>query len=258
MEAVAPSDCLKAVEVRHADSLIVDPQAFGPQGVSGVLSLLEAKPKVPVVAYVELNAPNMLAVAKLSNHGLADAFLHPLVGVDAVRFSNFIACLDGQEFGMRFLGAIERSVGRLPTSMFRATVDLFGRPQRYMQAGDLAIQSGTVSRQLYRRFEVAQLASPRKLLVVARMSHALPYLQDPNLTVEEISRKIGYQGVRSFVHDCREIFGCCPSALRAGPKPEDLLRSLLEWYCKPPKCAMNPRMTGPKTGRQIRRFHAYH
>jgi AraC-like DNA-binding protein len=69
--------------------------------------------------------------------------------------------------------------------------------------------------------------------MAAKMLRAYGYLREPDHSVETVSEKLGYESVRVFSRNTREVFGCCPSTLRKESNAEEVVRQLLEWYHKP-------------------------
>ena len=228
----------RVAESRSVGSIVIDPYVAG-SDLGPAISFLRRFRLVPTLAYVSLSPENFHAVAKLSNEGLYAAFIHPLCDSgQRLRALHEKLGSDTLARGL-FLGTLEPAAGRLPVGVVRAVIDLFGRPHRYRTATDLAAQSEVIPRHLYRDFEAVHLGSPRKLVLAAKMLRAYGYLREPHHSVESVSEKLGYESVRVFSRNTRQVFGCCPSTLRKESNAEEVVMQLLEWYHKPTNPAVS-------------------
>jgi len=219
------------------DAVFVDPTTVESSSLSYAVELLK-EDVVPCVGFVELDARNLYSVLSLASPVLTTCFVYPLGRSESDRLRHFVLTLPARKLTTRFLTAFEPSIGRLPPSLLEAILNLFERPWRYDCASDLALQARVARRSLYRNFDAVRVGSPRKLVIVARIIHAYAYLRQQVLTVHDVAAKVGYEKVETLVQHCDDILGCFPSALRAEPAEDEVLRHLLEWYCKPEMSTM--------------------
>jgi len=217
-------------------SLLIDP-LIDNSDVSHSVSLLRRFRFVPAVAYVPLTPQSFHAIARLSHEGLYDVFVHPMHD-SGRRLGVLQERLASEGLARQFLGSLGPSAGRLPASVANALTDLFVRPKPYKTAADLAIQSGVIPRNLYRRFGQVCLGSPRKLVVAAKMLRAHGYFHELGLSVEQVTDKLGYESVRVFSKHTHEVFGCCPAALQSQADGQEVMCQLLEWFHKPTPSTM--------------------
>jgi methylphosphotriester-DNA--protein-cysteine methyltransferase len=82
---------------------------------------------------------------------------------------------------------------------------------------------------LYRSFQDARLAPPRKMVVAARMLRAYVHLSDPGQSVRGVSIKLAYRNSRTLAEHMHEVFGLNPSRLRVFLSEDQVVARLLEW-----------------------------
>ena len=217
------TDCFQAA--------LIDPQTGG-DNTATAITLIYRYPRVRIVAYIEATAPNLHAVFKLSAHGLEDVFVHPVRPGDP-RFLNAIEKIGGDKLASDVLAAVEPKLKALPLSVRRALVDLFHRPYRYQTASDLATEAAVPNRTLYRTLSEAEFDTPRKLMVMAKVIHGLGYARSSEVTIQQVSRKLGYESPPVFSRHVRAHFAENPSRLRSLTNSEWLVMELLERLWKP-------------------------
>jgi AraC-like DNA-binding protein len=215
-------------------AVIVDPSADGSMRLDLATCLLRKHAGVPMLAYVSLNGPNMKAVAQLSGMGLSNALLHP---TDRRVFWEVVQRTLATRLVSDFLRFIGVPRAKLPGPIAQAVEDVFERPNRYETAADIALQSSSTPRRIYRRFEAAHLGRPKKVLTAARLIRAYTYLRVSSHNVLRIAEQLGYADSRVFAAHIRTVFGCCPSSLRSVSNENDVLMHLLDWFYRPSKSA---------------------
>lgn len=216
----------------NADAIFIEPAMVDASTRSYSPELL-APGSVPWIGFVELAAKNFQTVFRYGRIGLTTWFVYPMARSESERLRHFVITLQARRLAAHFVGALEASVGRLPHHLLNATLNCFEQPRRFDCASDLALQASVPRRCLYRNFDALHVGSPRKLLVAARIIHAYCYLRQQSLTVQEVADMVGYEKVETLVQHCQRILKCVPSALRAEPSEDEVLRNLFEWYCKP-------------------------
>ena len=220
------------LRVYAASALIFDPAADGSMNVRSVIDLMRKFPATPTVAYVSMTAPNLKAVFQLSRYGLSDAVVHS-PNEPARHLENVVNKASIRTYVSDVLGWMERSLGELPPSVTHAVLDLFERPQRYETAADIALEGNVSTKALYRTFQAAQLGSPKKFLVVAKLLRGYALMRDSGLCARKAAAKVGYACPANFSQHCVEVFGSPPRAVRNEANREEVVRALLDWLCKP-------------------------
>jgi AraC-like DNA-binding protein len=81
------------------------------------------------------------------------------------------------------------------------------------------------TRTLYRKFNEAGLASPRKFLVAARLLRAYAYMLEPGNTLEAAGEKLGYEA-GAFRRQVRIFFGVTPHFIRRNIAPAEFVERL--------------------------------
>lgn len=224
-------DMLHRAIIRDAvNTVVLDPSADGSMNIDAVASVLVNHPSIALVAYVPMSEPNLRATLQLSRLGVSRILLHPR---DKFHLWEAAERISATRLSRDFLAFIGISQVRLPQPVARAIQDLFDRPRRYETASDIAAQARCSVKRLYRNCEVAHLGNPKKLLIAAKMLQGYGYLQMPGYPVSEVSARLGYSDPRIFGSHTRAVFGCTPSSLKVESNREEVVRHLLDWYCKP-------------------------
>ena len=216
----------------EAAAVLVGPTEDGCVDLDAFLGLLNQYPLIPFFAFVALRPPNLRAILRLSQSGLAGVFFPP-VGFSPVPLINAIESAIADRFAFGFLRLIEARLGFLDSPLNDAILDLFQHPRRYVNAGDLALQAGLPHREVYRGFSRVGLGSPARLVKVAKVLRGYWYLRYRNRSISEAGREIGYSTARHFSVQFRDVFQCQPSRLQANTPPGEILMQCAEWYSKP-------------------------
>ena len=236
-------------------ALVFDPMADGHANVKAALHVMGSHPRVPTIAYIALEPPNLRAIATLSRFGLPATILHPFEKGQA-HFWELVDRVSGTLLAQEFFSYLESSFPIIPIGLRWAVQDLLARPQRYSCGADLAIQSGLSERTVWRFMKLANLGTPRKLVVAAKVLHGYAFLRCGRAEVESVSRRLGYGHPRIFEENAVRIFGCTPSRLRLDSDPTEVARHVLDWLYKPSvdgtscSCARGKRH--PKPNRELR------
>jgi AraC-like DNA-binding protein len=213
------------------DAVVVDPAPGGVSRVDEVRALIAAHPSVPVIAYTTLTPQAMRAIVTLAQGGLEHVVLHRFDD-EPRRFLGLLERLPGHALGEELLRRLAARAGRsmadLPHAVWRAVERLVRTPNRFLGADDLAAAAGVTKRTLYRQFEAAGFASPRTMVLGARLLRAYAYLRDPGSQIDGVAAKLGYSAPRILSRQIQEVTGLSPSELRGRLEPAVLLRLLAE------------------------------
>ena len=211
-------------------SVLFDPGVDGIVETSPAINLIAKYRSIPFLAYVPLTPENLLAVAKLSTFGLADAIVHP---APAKTILTVIDRVFIHPNAQDFLGAFEGSFSKLPPCVVTAILDLFRRPHRYGSGTDIALEAGIAPKALENSLSSANLGAAKKLVILAKLLRAYGYFRDSQDQVGRACNRVGYSHRRVFAEHSRAVFGCSPSRLRSAINPDEILMSALEWFYKP-------------------------
>jgi AraC-like DNA-binding protein len=211
--------------------VILDPSADGTLNVEAVAGLLKRYPSLPLVAYVTLNAPAFRAIAALGKLGLEDVVLHRFDDEPA-RFKERVEQVQGNSLTHRVVDELRESLQQLPRQLYLAIENLFDQPHRYSSALDLAMK-GMAIVGVYRNLSAAELGSPKRLLVAAKVLRGFGYLRDPGYSVLDVSIKLGYKTARIFSHHWVSVFGETPARVRSRLTDEAAAESILRWIRSP-------------------------
>ena len=211
--------------------VILDPSADGTLNVSAVAGLLKRYPSLPLIAYVTLHAPAFKAIAQLGKLGLEDVVLHHFDDAPE-RFRERVEQVQGNSLTHRVIEELSGSLRLLPRPLFVTIENLFQQPHRYTSALDLAIE-GVAIVSVYRNLLGAQLGSPKRLLIAAKVLRGFGYLRDPGYSVLDVSIKLGYKTARIFSHHWVSVFGLTPARVRNRLTDDDAVESVLRWIRTP-------------------------
>src|SRR5947207_4676307 len=196
--------------------------------VAAVASLLKRYPSLPLIAYVTLHAPQFAAVAQLGRLGLKEVVLHRFD--DAPEgFRERIERLEGNALTHDVIAALRGRLGQLPRQLAVTVENLFEQPHRYTSALDLAMEAGVAIVSVYRNLDTAELGSPKRLLVAAKVLRGFGYLRDPGYSVLDVSIKLGYKTARIFSQHWVSVFGLTPARVRTRLTDAAAIESVLKW-----------------------------
>lgn len=208
--------------------VILDPAADGIMNVSAVAGLLKRYPSLPLIAYVTLHAPQFNAVAQLGRLGLKEVVLHRFD--DAPEgFRERVERVEGNALTHDVIEALRGRLGQLPRQLAVAVENLFESPHRYSSALDLAMEAGVAIVSVYRNLDAAQLGSPKRLLIAAKVLRGFGYLRDPGYSVLDVSIKLGYKTARIFSQHWVSVFGHTPARVRTRLTDEAAIEGVMRW-----------------------------
>lgn len=221
-------DLAAMLRVSPVTVALIDPSADGSRSTTEFQRITAAYPSLPFIAYVPLTAAAFRCVAQLSQLGLEHVILYShddsaermVAVVDKVRSSPLTE---------RFIEALRPRLERLPLAISNAIREMFAEPHRYPSAQDIAVSANVSIVRLYRSFQSADLAPPRKMVVAARMLRGYVHLSDPGQSVGGVSAKLAYRNSRIFAEHTSEVFGLNPSRVRAFLSEDQVVTKLLHW-----------------------------
>ncbi|HEY3114119.1 MAG TPA: hypothetical protein VGJ62_10575 [Gemmatimonadaceae bacterium] len=208
--------------------VILDPAADATMNVGAVEGLLKRYPSLPLIAYVTLHAPQFKAVAQLGRLGLKEVVLHRFD--DAPEgFRERVERVEGNALTHDVIEALRDRLGQLPRQLAVTVENLFEQPHRYTSALDLAMEAGVAIVSVYRNLDAAQLGSPKRLLIAAKVLRGFGYLRDPGYSVLDVSIKLGYKTARIFSQHWVSVFGLTPARVRTRLTDEAAIEGVMRW-----------------------------
>ena len=145
------------------------------------------------------------------------------------KFREHVARVQRDPLTRHVIGVLAPSLAQLPMPLGAAVENMFEQPDRYTTALDLSMGSGVPIVRLYRNLHAANLGSPKRLLMAAKVLRGYSYLRDPGYTVLDVSVKLGYRSPRIFSQHAFDVFGLTASRMRTHLAEEDAMRNVLEW-----------------------------
>jgi len=230
--ATSWGDLEEIIRREPVTTVIVDPAADGVVDVDAVAGILQRFPSLPVVGYVMLSPSAFGAIAQLSRRGLTHVVLHRF-GDSRERLEQIVSIVRANPPSQKIMSLLSPVLKHVPLSLARAVSDMFERPHRYSTVLELASTARMPSMSVYRHLESAQIGSPKKLLIAARLSRGLMYLKDPGYSVREVASKLGYRHARIFTSHVVDVFEMTPSRLRSRVADDDALALLIRWLDLP-------------------------
>ena len=212
--------------------VILDPSADGIMNIGAVSGLLKRYQSLPLIAYVTLNAPAFNAVAQLGRMGLEDVVLHHFDDAPD-RFRERVEQVEGNALTHSVIEALTDRLRQLPRQLAVTVENLFDQPHRYASALDLGMEAGIAIVSVYRNLDTAQLGSPKRLLIGAKVLRGFSYLRDPGYSVLDVSMKLGYKTARIFSQHWVSVFGVTPARVRTRLTDDEAIESVLRWLRAP-------------------------
>lgn len=207
---------------------LVDPSADGASRTVEFERVRAAYPSVPVIAYVLLTPTSFRAVAHLSKLGLEHVLLYSHDDSPA-RIIDTIEKVRANPLTERFVAALKPQLDKLPLGISKVVIDMFAEPHRYPNAQDIATNANVKVISVYRAFESAHLAAPKKVVMAAKLLRAYAHLCDPGQSVRGASAKLAYRSPRVFADNMNEALGVNPSELTSSFTEDQIIERLLDW-----------------------------
>ena len=207
---------------------LIDPSADGASRSTEFQRLTSSYPSLPVIAYVPLSPQAFRAVSQLSRLGLEHVILYShddssdrlIATIDKVRASPLTE---------RFIRELRPGLDRLPVAIAKSVEEMFAEPHRFPNAQDLATNANVTIVRLYRAFQSADLAAPKKMVIAAKLLRAYSHLSDPGQSVGGTSKKLSYRNPRILAEHTSEVFGMNPSRVRSHMTEDQVVSQLLGW-----------------------------
>jgi hypothetical protein len=207
---------------------IVDPSMEAAGGIEKLQHIIIDYPSIQVIAYVPVTAPAFKAIAELSRVGLKHVVMYS-VDDSPERIMAMLEIVRASPLTLELLAGFRPSLDKLPVALKRAVEDMFAEPHRYGNASDIAASAKVPLVRLYRLLRAAGVASPKKLLVAAKLLRAYGDLGDPGHSIHRVSKRLGWKYTRVLFDHTFEVFGLSPTRVREQMTDQQVVARLVEW-----------------------------
>jgi AraC-like DNA-binding protein len=230
---------IRALNQATADVVVADPCAYGTCRGAQLAGLLATRPTLPVVIYTPVSPTSFQAIAELARHSprhaAAQVVLHRYDDEPA-RFLGLLERQAASSLSVAILELVGPALAALPPALARAVERLIRQPTDFHSVADVASSAQVTVRTAYRHLALAGFASPRVLVVGARLLHAYAYARDPRQSLDVIANKVGYSAPRMVTKHMREAIGETPRTVRRQMRPEEFVNALAHWMY--PACSI--------------------
>ena len=211
---------LSAILREPVEIAVLDPALEGAPRAQEIERLRALFPSLSFIVYTSLApalAPVLLALgdAGIRQVVLANHDDHP------ERFARLLSTESSHAVSRQLFRAFEDLVSDWPPALRVATEAAIREPASMESVEQLADRAGMSRRSCTRWFSRSGLPAPHETLTVLRVVYAHRLLQDPGYTVEDVAQRLGYQQVRSFVLNVKDVLGRTPGELRVSLSPAD-------------------------------------
>jgi AraC-like DNA-binding protein len=235
-EADSWEDLGAQIRDRTTSAVVLDPWVNGKMRLDAGVRLLRQKPLMPVFGYVPPTPWHLRAVFTLSRHGMNGVFVQGHAG-DHTRLANAISRLGENDLAYDLLARVERGLGVVPPALFTTVRDVFERPARYDNAGDIAHAAQMPVKEVYRAFHTSDLGRPKRLIVAAKILKAYSLLREGKNDIQTVCDKLRYASRELFSDQVRSVLSVTPSALPCCDSQEEIVMAVLEWVYRPGRLA---------------------
>ena len=210
---------------RVVDVVVLEPAPIGPDELAPLLRLLASHPAVPVIVYTSVSPAAMRVTVELARRGVHHVVFR---GIDDApgRFRALMQDLSDTTWRSRLWPWVEERVAQVPAPLERAVRELFASPHRFGDVADLAAASGLTRRTVERWLTRAGIASPKLLVVSARVERAHHIMRTSTADVATVAERVGYPSTRLFARQVALATGCPPTAFRSSVTADDLFARL--------------------------------
>jgi AraC-like DNA-binding protein len=232
--AASWEETVDRIRTEPVEMLVVDPGLEGRPRCQEIERIGVLFPSLPRILYTELTAPVAAVLLRLGQAGIRDVLVaghddHPQ------RVTEILLGAAAQAVSRRLMDEIQDVLETWPGELRWAIETMLREPADMHTVQDLAARARMDRRTCTRWFTKASLPPPRLMLMVIRVVYAHRLLQDPGYTVEDVAAKLGYQRVRSFALNVKEVFGMTPGDLRVSLTPEEAIALVRERYLPAPE-----------------------
>ncbi|HYN82379.1 MAG TPA: hypothetical protein VES88_12820 [Gemmatimonadaceae bacterium] len=187
---------LTTIVRRHRiDIAVVDPFARRHDDVQQVTSLATHFPDLPILVYTVAGPSTARSILALNNAAISHVCLHPFEGTGPDFREEMTNAIE-DTLSSRFVEGVAERIELLPEDLRRGVQRMFAKPEQFKTASDLALYAEVTPLRMYRCFETAELCSPKRLLVAARLLRFYGHTHLAGLSPHWAAKKLGYPDSR--------------------------------------------------------------
>ena len=219
------SDLGQVFRGRVVDVVVLEPAPVSPDELAPLLRLLASHPAVPVIVYTSVSPAAMRVTVELARRGVHHVVFR---GIDDApgRFRALMQDLADTTWRSALWPWVAVRMAQVPAPLERAVRELFNAPNRFGDVSDLAAASGLTRRTVERWLTRAGIASPKLLVVSARVERAHHIMRSSSADVATVAERVGYPSPRLFARQVALVAGVPPTAFRAAISSEELFARL--------------------------------
>ncbi len=219
------NDLTTAFRGRAVDVAVLEPAPMGPDELAPLLRLLASHPAVPVIVYTSVSPAAMRVTVELARRGVHHVVFR---GIDDApgRFRALMQDLGDTTWRSSLWPWVETRVAHVPAPLERAVRELFQAPHHFADVSDLAAAAGLTRRTVERWLTRVGIASPKLLVVSARVERAHHIMRSSSADVATVAERVGYATPRLFARQVALATGGPPTAFRTSMTSEELVARL--------------------------------
>jgi AraC-like DNA-binding protein len=226
-------DLTQTLRRRPVSVVVVDPFVGPTFEIAHILRIVQQFPSTPVIAYTTFAPAGLQAVPRLIQSGVYHVVFHRHDDT-RIRFSRLLGRASRLSVAGRLLYELRSSLKRLPPRVSTVIQDMMRRPHAYRAVPAFIKAAGISKDTLYSALADAELGTPTRLFVAARVANAVAWLRDPEMLVRHVAVKVGYQRAHVLARHTMHLFGVQPRVFRTPHRAVDLtddylVARLLEW-----------------------------
>lgn len=214
------------VRTSPIDLAVLDPMADGVVRAEPILAVLDEFPSVPVILYSQLSPETLQATVNLARAGVRHVVLYRFDDAKS-RFLDLIESEPGASLAQLLIEQLDEPLSTLGPELRRGVERMFGAPGHFETIPDLARSSIVSTRTVYRKFEAAGFASPRKFIAAARLLRAYAYMLEPGNTLEMAGQKLGFDPI-ALRRQLRTFFNATPLVIKRSVQPAEFVGRLAQ------------------------------
>ena len=200
--------------------------------VADVVAFLRAFPSLPVIPYTSMSTAAMQAISELAPHGISQVLLHR-VDDSPTRLLAALRSREANPLARAVLSRLEPQLARLSARVRPVVQRLFRESHGCVSAAVLANAAGVSRRTLYRHFELAGLASPRTMLLGARLLLGYVLLREPAHAASDVEHKLDFCSRQQFSRVLSRFTGVTPRQVQHRPDDERFVARIVALLSTP-------------------------
>jgi AraC-like DNA-binding protein len=235
------------------DVLVVDPQfdAPGDPGADRIRAVRNRYRSLPMIVYSVLAAQTLRPLVELGREGMEQLVLYGLDD-DPQHLRQMLERQPGILLSERMLGQLRCPLSRLPVGAAGALERLIRNPAAFLGVTDVALAAALPKRSLYRHLTRAGLASPRELVVGARLLRAYAFLREPSYSLDAVAGHVRFADSDAMSRAMKWGVGSTPGRARDRMGPDEFVERLATRLAPQPdsnpSALLTPRETLARSG----------